>query len=212
MTIGDKIKYCRIRLGITQSELANLSGIHPVSIRKYETNKMTPQPGQLSRIAEAMGISPMALLGVRDSGLQLETIGDLYGVLMSLIEANILCLNGDRQTSLRLTTDNYEMFLNPHLNSFLEFETEDHRTIPLDQIKVRIKDPEILKKLLSWDGIRAACYYAMKQNNDQPTEEVMGWWHQKELSELDMQLDSILLDSSHGTKARIPHKIENQKK
>ncbi|WP_373166334.1 hypothetical protein [Agathobaculum sp. Marseille-P7918] len=131
---------------------------------------------------------------------------------MSLIEANILCLNGDRQTSPRLTTDNYKMFLNPHLNSFLEFETKDHQIIPLNQLKIRIKDPEILKRLLSWDGIRAACYYAMKQNNDQPAEEVADWWCQKELSELNMQLDNILLDSSHGMKARILHKIENQKK
>ena len=40
MTIGEKIKYCRKQIGITQDKLAELTGIHPVSIRKYETNKM----------------------------------------------------------------------------------------------------------------------------------------------------------------------------
>ena len=51
MTIGEKIKYCRKQIGITQDKLAELTGIHPVSIRKYETNKMQPQPPQLEKIA-----------------------------------------------------------------------------------------------------------------------------------------------------------------
>ncbi len=49
MTIGEKIKYCRKQIGITQDKLAELTGIHPVSIRKYETNKMQPQPPQLEK-------------------------------------------------------------------------------------------------------------------------------------------------------------------
>ena len=53
MTIGEKIKYCRKQIGITQDKLAELTGIHPVSIRKYETNKMQPQPPQLEKIAVA---------------------------------------------------------------------------------------------------------------------------------------------------------------
>ena len=55
MTIGEKIKYCRKQIGITQDKLAELTGIHPVSIRKYETNKMQPQPPQLEKIAAALG-------------------------------------------------------------------------------------------------------------------------------------------------------------
>ena len=42
MTIGEKIKYFRKRIGITQAKLAELSWIYPVSIRKYEINKMVP--------------------------------------------------------------------------------------------------------------------------------------------------------------------------
>lgn len=49
MTIGEKIRYCREQIGITQGKLAELTGIHPVSIRKYETNKMQPQPPQLEK-------------------------------------------------------------------------------------------------------------------------------------------------------------------
>ena len=63
MTIGEKIKYCRKQIGITQDKLAELTGIHPVSIRKYETNKMQPQPPQLEKIAAALGVSYNALNG-----------------------------------------------------------------------------------------------------------------------------------------------------
>ena len=63
MTIGEKIKYCRKQIGITQDKLAELTGIHPVSIRKYETNKMQPQPPQLKNFADAIGDSYIDLNG-----------------------------------------------------------------------------------------------------------------------------------------------------
>ena len=40
----------------SQNKLAELTGCHPVSIRKYETNKMQPQPPQLEKIAAALGV------------------------------------------------------------------------------------------------------------------------------------------------------------
>ena len=48
MTIGKKIKYLREHRGMTQAELAEATGIHPVSIRKYETDKMTPNANNLN--------------------------------------------------------------------------------------------------------------------------------------------------------------------
>ena len=51
LTVGDKIKYFRKQRGMTQAQLAELTGIHPVSIRKYEINKMQPQSQQIERIA-----------------------------------------------------------------------------------------------------------------------------------------------------------------
>ena len=62
MTIGEKIRYCREQIGITQGKLAELTGIHPVSIRKYETNKMQPQPPQLEKIAAALSVILWAYL------------------------------------------------------------------------------------------------------------------------------------------------------
>ena len=105
MTIGEKIKYCRKQIGITQDKLAELTGIHPVSIRKYETNKMQPQPPQLEKIAAALGVSYNALNGNDTAGLRLETVGDLMGVLMVLCNSGILQISGERGEDKLLKDD-----------------------------------------------------------------------------------------------------------
>ena len=46
---------------MTQSQLAERTGIHPVSIRKYETNKTIPQPEQIRRIADVLCVSYTAI-------------------------------------------------------------------------------------------------------------------------------------------------------
>lgn len=46
MTIGEKIKYLRKQKSVTHTELVQLTGIHQVSIAKYEKDKMIPQPEQ----------------------------------------------------------------------------------------------------------------------------------------------------------------------
>ena len=38
MNVADRIKRLRELFGITANDLAKITGIHPVSIRKYETN------------------------------------------------------------------------------------------------------------------------------------------------------------------------------
>ena len=96
MTIGEKIKYFRKRIGITQAKLAELSGIHPVSIRKYETNKMVPQAAQIDRLAEALSVSSFALAGI-ENNIRLETVGDFMGLMIMLIKTKIVSINGERE-------------------------------------------------------------------------------------------------------------------
>lgn len=87
MTLGERIRYCREKRGMTQQQLAEASGIHPVSIRKYETDRMEPQSKQLRRLAEALNISYASLSGTHEIGFQLNTVGDLHSILLALIEA-----------------------------------------------------------------------------------------------------------------------------
>lgn len=61
MTTGEKIKCYRKHKNLTQEKLAEIANLHPVSIRKYETNKMKPKIEQLFRIAIALDIPPCTL-------------------------------------------------------------------------------------------------------------------------------------------------------
>ena len=47
MTTGERIRYFRKQRKLTQVQLAEMTGIHPVSIRKYEINLMQPQIEQI---------------------------------------------------------------------------------------------------------------------------------------------------------------------
>ena len=195
MTIGQKIKFCREKRRITQAQLAERSGIHPVSIRKYETNRMIPQPEQLRRIANALEISPVSLLGVRDTGLQLNTTGDFVGVLMSLYEAGILQMTGQRDSNLQLQPDTYQLRLNPLLDTCLELETDDHQTILLRNLTIKLKDSAILEQFLLWDASHVLLQQSMLQKDgtpDQMDEDFMRHFLEVELL---LQLDKLKLSS-----------------
>ena len=41
---GEEIKALRLRLGLTQTELATEIGVHQVSVARWETGSITPMP------------------------------------------------------------------------------------------------------------------------------------------------------------------------
>ena len=61
MNIGDKIKYLRNKRDLSQSQLADKSGVHLLSIKKYENNQMMPSSQQLIKLADALNINSYAL-------------------------------------------------------------------------------------------------------------------------------------------------------
>lgn len=150
--IGEKIRYFRTKKGITQGQLAELSDIHPVSIRKYETNKMQPQPPQIEKIAAALNISYSALNGVSNAGLRLETLGDLMGFLMVMYDAGIIQVKGKRKKDGSLQKDTVKLKFSPILAKFLELEVSDDKH-SLENILIQIKDKDILKDFLNWEKI-----------------------------------------------------------
>ena len=121
MTIGEKIRYYRKKHELTQQQLADASGIHPVSIRKYETNKMTPQPKQLKKIAKALGINYVALLSIEEDRDAQKNNG-LGDILTALIENGFFIFQ------------NQKYQFNPILERYLEIETNSHQIIPLSSI------------------------------------------------------------------------------
>ena len=62
MTLGKKIKHYRIAKNITQKELSELTGIHIVTIKKYETNCFMPSMNNIDIIAYALDTNMNNLL------------------------------------------------------------------------------------------------------------------------------------------------------
>ncbi len=152
MTIGDKIKYFRTKMGITQGQLAELSDIHPVSIRKYETNKMQPQAAQIEKIAEALNVSFSALNGVDNNGIRLETVGDFMGFLMVMYDAGVIQVKGTRNSDGSVQRDTFKLIFSPLISSMFGLQSGD-KNVALENIMIHIKDEQILKDFLNWEKL-----------------------------------------------------------
>ena len=151
MTIGEKIKYFRSRIGITQAKLAELSGIHPVSIRKYEINRMVPQTPQIDRLAEALGVSSFALSGF-ENNIRLETVGDFMGLMIMLIKTKIVSINGEREENDLLNIESISFVVNSHISSFFIAES-DIQKIDANKIIYKLNDLHLLSDFLKWERI-----------------------------------------------------------
>ena len=200
MTIGEKIKYYRKQIDITQDRLAELTGIHPVSIRKYETNKMQPQPPQLEKIAAALGVSYNALNGSDTAGLRLETVGDLMGVLMVLCNSGILQITGERGEDKLLKDETVSIQFNHILSSYLEFgyfsRGKEH-TLALQDALLNIRNYKVLNDLLKWEKMNFIYQSALKSVGENPNEATQAAIDEiaetKEKVELELQKSQMLI-------------------
>ena len=66
MTVGQSIKTFRNKVGMTQKDLSEKTGISVQSIRKYESDRIVPKSQNLQAIAKALDVSPSDL----DAGLK----------------------------------------------------------------------------------------------------------------------------------------------
>ncbi len=151
MTIGEKVKYLRNRVGITQSKLAEFSDIHPVSIRKYETNKMVPQQAQLERISKALGASSLALTEVSEQ-LKIETIDDFISLVINLIKSEIIVMNGERAENGIYIPDTVTFSIKENIAKL--FTTNVSVTeIKLSELSFNLKDNFALKDIVTWESV-----------------------------------------------------------
>ncbi len=196
MTIGEKIKYFRKRIGITQAKLAELSGIHPVSIRKYEINKMVPQAAQIDRLAEALGVSSFALAGF-ENNIRLETVGDFMGLMIMLIKTKIVSINGGREESGMINADTVSFVINPFITNFFDTKT-DKTDLSANTLLYYLKNKNILSDILKWERINHRYEKCAAEIHDTSDKELINILEelkeQKEVIELELQHSSILLE------------------
>lgn len=132
-----------------------MTGIHPVSIRKYEINKMQPQLEQIERIAQALRVNANALIGFDNLPTRVHTIGDLLGILMMCHRSGLMYLDAPRSPSTnRLNIDYIRLIPNPALKPIISIAL--HRPV-IDQeicigdFDVVLKDPQVLVLMISWE-------------------------------------------------------------
>lgn len=83
---GENIKRIRKEKNITQKQLAERSGLSVTSIQYYECGKFKPKVEQVERLAEALEVSPVEIMGFNywDSNVSVQQIANEAAVLDSI--------------------------------------------------------------------------------------------------------------------------------
>ena len=63
MNMAEKIRQCRRKIDLTQPELADLVGVSPMTVRRWEWNERTPNASLIPKLAEALNTTAGYLLG-----------------------------------------------------------------------------------------------------------------------------------------------------
>lgn len=142
MTVGKKISKLRKNLNLTQSDLANIINVHIASIKKYEADKMMPKKEHLEKIASVLNVSPY-VISKNDYELKLETIGDLYSIIVFLYNTKLIKFNK--------ANDNINIELNSAISRLLDINIKEEidELIPKERLAISIN--ETLKKTPTYD-------------------------------------------------------------
>ena len=79
MNTGEIIKYFRLARNMTQEQLAQDAEISFSTLRKYEANERNPKYEQLSKIADALGISVNLFMD-----FEIQSVSDLFSILFKM--------------------------------------------------------------------------------------------------------------------------------
>jgi len=73
-SVGKRVRQERLLAGISQSELADVTGIHRPNIARIESGKHTPALPTLQRVADALGVSVTSLIVDRKASDTSESV------------------------------------------------------------------------------------------------------------------------------------------
>ena len=78
MTFGEKVKEARLALNLSQTEVAQLTGISERSLYTYEQQGVTPRMGNVVKLAEALKVSVSYLMDEEEEDTQSHIDEDAY--------------------------------------------------------------------------------------------------------------------------------------
>lgn len=208
MTIGKKIKLLRTKVGLTQSELARVIDVHPVTIRKYETDKMQPQLPQIKKLAEVLVVSVNAFITEPiASMIQLETVGDLMGLIIMLANHDLIQIDGDRGDDHALKPESLRISFSRKNPLYKLFDVqvksgENEMDMELNNVAFRIKNSEVVERLIKWERVRHAITELDEANREVKSasfqEEIERMKVEMETAELILQRSPIMLERIDG--------------
>jgi len=133
MDIAERIKKLREIYQLSSNDLAKITGIHPVSIRKYETNKMVPGIEVIDKMCEALRLPRMIFEGIPKQYTDYSYLGDFYQLLFLLYANGTLKANPPEKQD----PDNQTAFaINPELSKYIQIKNGDE-IIPLENITIQ---------------------------------------------------------------------------
>lgn len=164
---------------------------------------MQPQPSQIERIAAALGVSNNALTGIDNTGLRLKTVGDLMGILMILLNANVLQITGVRGEDNLLEYNSVKIKFNPILIPFMEIlyvKGDIEKKLSLNEVILNIKSEKSFTDFLKWEKMNYIYQTMNAKYKDDTSEAVQTALNEilenKEKVELELQRSNMPLYTS----------------
>jgi len=77
MTVGERIRDVRKAKKMTQSQLAAKLGVHYMVISQYESGKRKPKFETLQRVATALDVTPLYLMGLESADQESAAFDEL---------------------------------------------------------------------------------------------------------------------------------------
>jgi len=149
MDIAERIKRLRELYGITANELAEITGIHPVSIRKYETNKMVPGIEVIDKMCNALNLSRMVFEGIPKQNTDFRFTGDFFQILFLLLANNTLNAECAFSKNSENRLDETYFTLNPLLSKYIKIWNGDIE-IPLENLTITLNTDDSMEDNIIW--------------------------------------------------------------
>lgn len=113
-TFGQRLRETRIRAGLSQSDLEEISGIPKARLSRYENGHVAPSIQTLERLAKALRVSEASLLGDRRAILEeFFRVLKERGVLIESSEQGAVLANALADMRLALQCERAEATLPP---------------------------------------------------------------------------------------------------
>ena len=145
-----------------------------------------------------------------ENNIRLETIGDFMGLMIMLIKANIVLIDGEREEDDEYKPETVSFKINPLITKFFKANAGDTE-YNADDVLCRLKQENLLKDILRWEKINYGYEKCAAKYSDTPDKETLNVLDSlketKEAIELELQRSNVMLGSKNGITVKISSDI-----